>query len=98
MNDEDITFSTPIAAGFSAADIVEDPLPLVSLADDVSGLDLDPLQPSLSELIMGTEDDLTFQPARADGAAQSDSGNYATALVDSPFDAEWLFTTTASLA
>jgi hypothetical protein len=112
MTDEDIAFSALIAVGLSAADIVEDPLPLASLHGGAPDPSLQATQPMLAELIVAVENEAFLPGANVDepdpgvnlathGAdilcvPPSNSDNYATALVDSPFDAEWLFTTTAS--
>jgi hypothetical protein len=110
MTDDDVPLPVLIAVGLSAADIVEDPLPLATLAGGAPDRGLQIPQPSLAELIVDAENDVILPVANLEemGAGVNlaasvagilptpDSDNYATAIVDSPFDTEWLFTTPLS--
>lgn len=100
-----------VAVGLGAADIVDDPIPVaVTLGAESSKVPL-LAQPSLAELLVSNAEELNWavlaeaeSPAGGDPApfqgqpmteTTSYSDNYATALVDSPLDSEWCFTTSA---
>jgi hypothetical protein len=112
--DGDDEASALVAIGLGAADIVEDPVPVgltLGLADQAAP---QPTQPLLADLVLNVAEELSlpvptvlessstadFTPVShpADVANHGYSGNFATALVDSPLDAEWCFTTTAYTA
>lgn len=112
--DVDDQASSLVAIGLGAADIVEDPIPVGLALGLVAPAAPQPTQPSLADLILNVAEELSlpvlavyessstadFTPVShpADVANPGYSGNFATALVDSPLDSEWCFTTTAYTA
>lgn len=112
--DGDDEASALVAIGLGAADIVEDPVPVGLTLGLVAPPAPQPTQPLLADLVLNVAEELSlpvpavhessstadFAPVNlpADVAKPGYSGNFATALVDSPLDSEWCFTTTAYTA